>query len=71
MTTDCPLIPSGMPPWARVISIASPLRYVIAVLRAVYLRGSGFFDLWRELLALLAFAVILNAWAILSYRKTT
>ncbi len=62
---------AGMPPWARVISIASPLRYVIAVLRAVYLRGSGFFDLWRELLALLAFAVILNAWAILSYRKTT
>lgn len=60
----------GMPGWAQAISRLSPLRYVIAVLRSVYLKGSGFADLWKELLALLAFAAFFNGWAILSYRKT-
>ncbi len=61
---------AGMPPWAQAISMFSPLRYMIAVLRSIFLKGSGFADLSRELLALLGFALAFNSWAILSYRKT-
>ena len=61
---------AGMPPWAQAISRFSPLRYMIAVLRAVYLKGSGFADLAGEAAALAGFALGFNGWAMLSYRKT-
>lgn len=61
---------AGMPPWARLISHISPLRYFIAVVRGVVLRGCGFGDLLGELGYLIGFAVVFNGWAILSYRKT-
>jgi ABC-2 type transport system permease protein len=35
----------------------------------VILKGSGFADISRHLLILSGFAVVLNAWAVLSYRK--
>ncbi len=61
---------AGMPPWAQAISRFSPLRYMIAALRSVYLKGSGFADLAGEAAALAAFALVFNCWATLSYRKT-
>jgi ABC-2 type transport system permease protein len=60
---------ASMPDWAQAISRLSPLRYFIEVMRLVYLKGSGLGDLLPRLAALLAFAVLFNGWAILSYRK--
>ena len=40
------------------------------VFRMVYLKGSRIQDLYRQLAALIGFAVFFNAWAVLSYRKT-
>lgn len=40
-------------------------------MRAVYLRGSGIAELIPQLTALLSFAVTLNIWAVLSYRKNS
>ncbi len=60
----------NMPPWAQAISTFSPLKYMIQVLRLVYLKGSGFADLSTQLFALLSFAAFFNGWAVLSYRKT-
>jgi ABC-2 type transport system permease protein len=59
----------NMPIWAQRISDFSPLKYIIQVLRMVYLKGSGISDLTRPLLALVSFAVFFYSWAIISYRK--
>ena len=61
---------SNMPVWARALSVASPLKYLIEVMRMVYLKGSSFADLSLQFLALCIFAVSFNGWAILSYKKT-
>lgn len=61
---------NSMPDWAQFLSIFVPLKYMIEVLRMVYLKGSGIQDLMVQLLALLGFAVFFNSWAVLSYRKT-
>ncbi len=60
----------NMPGWAQAISTFSPLKYMIQVLRLVYLKGSGFAELTTQLLALISFAVFFNGWAVLSYRKS-
>lgn len=60
---------SSMPEWARIISHASPLRYMIEVLRGVYLRGCLTQDLLPQLIPLGVLMVVSNSWAIISYRK--
>lgn len=61
----------SMPGWAQLLSRFSPLRYFIEIMRQVYLKGSGLSDLWGHLISLAGFALFFNAWAVLSYRKTT
>jgi ABC-2 type transport system permease protein len=61
---------SSMPGWAQTITAINPLKYFMQVMRAVYLKGSGMSELLPQLCALLGFAVVLNGWAVLSYRKT-
>jgi ABC-2 type transport system permease protein len=60
-----------MPHWARIITDFNPLRYFIEVMRMVVLKGSGLYDLRYHFLIIILFAVVLNTWAILHYRKTT
>ncbi len=60
---------ASMPDWAQTLSSISPLKYIINVFRLVYLKGSTAADLVVPFLALLGFAVFLNGWAVLSYRK--
>jgi len=60
---------ANMPDWAQFISNISPLKYIIEVLRMVYLKGSGVQDLLPQLVALVGFAAFFNGWAVLSYRK--
>lgn len=60
---------NSMPPWAQKIGNFSPLTYFIDVMRNVYLKGSKLTDLMPQLYKLLGFVVVINSWAILSYRK--
>jgi len=60
---------SSMPQWAQLFSHISPLRYMIEILRGVYLRGCGIQDLVKQLLSLSLLMVVFNGWAIMSYRK--
>lgn len=62
---------SSMPEWTQAVSRISPLRYMVEVLRFIFLKGSNFFDLKWHFAALCGFAVFFNAWAVISYRKTT
>ena len=60
---------SSMPPWAQTLTYLNPLRYFIEVLRAIYLKGSGFTDLVSQFVALCVYASVIWIWAIRSYRK--
>jgi ABC-2 type transport system permease protein len=59
----------SMPGWAQYISMFNPLKYFMDVMRAVYLKGSGFMNMLVEFFALLCFAVVFNVWAVKSYSK--
>ena len=60
---------SSMPGWAQVITVFNPLKYLMQVMRMVYLKGSGMTDLLPQLGALLLFALVLNIWAVRSFKK--
>jgi ABC-2 type transport system permease protein len=59
----------SMPLWAQWITKFNPVTYFIEVMRLVVLKGSGLGDITRHLLVMLLFAVVLNGWAVLNYRK--
>ena len=59
----------SMPGWAQVITWFNPLSYFIEVMRMVVLKGSGFHDIQHNLFIIFIFAVVVNTWAILNYRK--
>ena len=61
----------SMPHWARIISGFTPVSHFIKIMRMIMLKGSGFSDILVELGYILAFALVLNAWAIWNYRKTS
>ena len=61
---------ASMPGWAQKITIFNPLKYLMQVMRLVYLKGSAFSEMIPQFLALCCFAVGLNAWAVMSYRKS-
>jgi len=60
----------SMPQWAQWITVLNPLKYLMQVMRAVYLRGSVLSELFPQLVALILFAVFFNSWAVKSYRKS-
>ena len=59
----------SMPAWALLIADANPLRYFIEALRLIYLKGSGFEELYTNFFVLFAFALVFNTLAILGYKK--
>lgn len=61
----------SMPDWAQYLTRLNPLRYFIEVMRMVYLKGSAFAELLPHFRALCLFAIVLNVWATLSYRKSS
>jgi ABC-2 type transport system permease protein len=61
---------SSMPRWAQMVTAVNPLKYLMEVMRAVYLKGSSIRELLPQFFALCAFAVAVNTWAILSYKKS-
>jgi ABC-2 type transport system permease protein len=59
----------GMPEWAKWITRFNPVSYFIEVMRMVVLKGSDLRDILPHILKVLAFALVLNTWAVISYRK--
>lgn len=60
----------SMPDWARYVARLIPVSYLIDVMRMVILKGSGFRDVLPYMGIVLVFAVVLNTWAVLNYKKT-
>jgi ABC-2 type transport system permease protein len=61
----------NMPGWAKLIAHMTPVTYFIEVMRMIVLKGSGFGDISTQFFIVLGFAVLLNGWAIINYRKTS
>ncbi len=60
---------SSMPAWARVIAAVNPFTYLTKTFRMLYLNGSTLADVSGNLLVMGLIAVVLNGWAVLSYKK--
>ncbi|NSL90830.1 ABC transporter permease [Chitinophaga sp. Mgbs1] len=61
----------SMPAWARAIAHCTPVTHFVKVVRMIVLKGSTFADVQYEFYILVFFALALNGWAILNYRKTS
>lgn len=59
----------SMPQWAQIITYLNPLRYLVQVMRAIYLKGASMTDLYAQCSALIGFAILFDTWAVWSYRK--
>ena len=60
----------SMPAFFQKLSYIDPLTHVILVLRDIFLKGSGFQVLWREMAAMGGFAVLLLSISVLRFRKS-
>ncbi|MDR9457117.1 MAG: ABC transporter permease [Salegentibacter sp.] len=60
----------SMPDWAQKLTLLNPIRYFVEVIRMVMLKGSGLGDILWQFGVMSFFAVVLNALAVWSYRKT-
>ena len=58
-----------MPQWAQGITILNPLKYLMQVMRWFTQRESFFTTSTVQFASAVIFAVVLNLWVVLSYRK--
>jgi ABC-2 type transport system permease protein len=49
----------SMPPFFQWLSLLDPLRYYCSCVRAILLKGAGLAEIWPDVLALAAFAIVL------------
>ncbi|MVZ65198.1 ABC transporter permease [Sphingobacterium sp. DK4209] len=61
----------SMPDWAKVIAYCSPVTYFIDVMRMLVLKGSGLMDIRWHFVIMFIFAIVLNTWALVKYKKTS
>ena len=59
----------AMPPFAQWLGAIFPITYYLRVLRGILLKGVGMEALWRDTLALIAFAVVLLAFSVRRFQK--
>jgi ABC-2 type transport system permease protein len=61
---------SSMPVFFQELTYVNPMRYVMVVLRSVYLKGVGLDILWPQVAAMAASAVILLGISVLRFHKS-
>ncbi|HLP42056.1 MAG TPA: ABC transporter permease, partial [Fibrobacteria bacterium] len=59
----------NMPGWVQRVTYANPVRYFMHVLREMFLKGSGFAELWREGLAMLGIGLTVFLAAVLAFNR--
>jgi ABC-2 type transport system permease protein len=60
---------AGMPRVVQWIAELLPLTHFLRLIRGIMLRGAGLFELWPDVLALLAFTAVMMTLAISRFRK--
>ena len=61
---------ANMPAFFQWLSLVDPIRYILVIIRGVFLKGVGFEILWPQCAALLALGVAVMAIAVSRFRKT-
>ena len=61
----------SMPEWAYLTTYVNPMHYFIDAIRTVFIRGGGFQQVARQMLALFAIGTLMAVWAVSSYRKNS
>lgn len=60
----------SMPEWAQIVNKANPLAYFVEVMRMILLKGSGIADIFKQLIAIITFAILMISLAVWRYKKT-
>lgn len=60
----------GMPVWAQWVGSALPLTHYLIIVRGILLKGNGFLDVWREIIPIMIFTVVILLIAFKRYRQT-
>jgi len=60
----------NMPVWAQELNRINPIAYFIRIMRMILLKGSGFMDILRELVALMIIGITVFTMAVWRYKKT-
>jgi len=61
----------SMPEWAQFLTEFNPIRYFVEVMRMVMLKGSNLSDILPQLIKTSLYAIVMNALAVISYKKIT
>jgi len=59
----------ALPTWLYLVTFAIPLRYILVIMRASFLKGSSFLALWPQFAALAVFAAVIFAFGLSQFRK--
>jgi len=59
-----------MPNWAQNINIINPIAYFMKLVRTILLKGSGFRDIYHDIIALVIYGIAMLSLATWRYRKT-
>ena len=60
----------NMPEFFQWLSLLDPLRYILVIIRSVFLKGVGLDVLWTQFAALLAMGVAVMSFAVTRFHKT-
>ena len=60
----------NMPQVIQYVTYAVPVRYYAVILRGIFLKGSGWPELWPQALALAGIGTALLALAVMRFRKS-
>jgi len=59
----------NMPHWVQDISLVNPVRYFMFAVRAMFLKGAGLADLWKELLAMFVIGISVFSVSVLLFHR--
>jgi len=59
----------NMPQWVQKVTYINPLRYFMFVLREMFLKGSGFAELWPQGLAMLAIGGVVFGASLVTFQR--
>jgi ABC-2 type transport system permease protein len=61
----------SMPLWAKRINYLNPIAYFMKLIRMILLKGSGFTDIYKDLLILFGYGILVITLAVNRYRKVS
>jgi ABC-2 type transport system permease protein len=59
----------NMPSWIQKVTWINPLRYFMLIVREMFLKGSGFRELWPDGLHLLVIGICMFGMALLAFKR--